>query len=96
MNRAELLTGMLSGAIVMGYAACALFLLRFWHQTRDRLFLVFSLAFWLLGLQRLALVLTDSAEETRTGLYVVRLSAYLLILVAIVNKNRASGARPPE
>jgi amino acid transporter len=88
MNRADLLLGLVSGAILMGYGVCALFFLRFWRQTRDRLFLVFALAFGLLGLQRLALVLTEPVEESRTGLYVVRLVAFLLILGAIVDKNR--------
>jgi uncharacterized membrane protein YeiB len=88
MNRADLLLGLVSGAILMGYGVCALFFLRFWRQTHDRLFLVFALAFGLLGLQRLALVLTEPVEESRTGLYVVRLVAFLLILGAIVDKNR--------
>ncbi|HEX2637908.1 MAG TPA: DUF5985 family protein [Gemmatimonadales bacterium] len=88
MNRDDLLLGLVSGAILMGYGVCALFFLRFWRQTRDRLFLVFALAFGLLGLQRLALVLTEPVEESRTGLYVVRLVAFLLILGAIVDKNR--------
>jgi hypothetical protein len=88
MNRDDLLLGLLSGAILMGYGVCALFFLRFWRQTRDRLFLVFALAVGLLGLQRLALVLTEPVEESRTGLYVVRLVAFLLILGAIVDKNR--------
>jgi uncharacterized protein DUF5985 len=94
MSRPELLTGLVGGAIVMGYATCALFFLRFWRETHDRLFLVFSLAFWLLALQRLALVLVEPVEETRTGLYVIRLFAFLLILAAIVDKNRSTDTRP--
>jgi peptidoglycan/LPS O-acetylase OafA/YrhL len=95
MNRADLMFGLVSGAILMGYAVCALFFLRFWRQTRDRLFLVFAVAFGLLGMQRLALVLTEPLEEWRTGLYMVRLVAFLLILGAIVDKNRADhGGKP--
>lgn len=96
MSRADLVQGLVSGAIVMGYATCALFFLRFWHQTRDRLFLVFSLAFWLLGLQRMALMLAEPAAEARTGLYLVRLLAFLLILAGIADKNRAPGDQPPQ
>jgi uncharacterized membrane protein YeiB len=91
MNRADLLLGLISGAILMGYGVCALFFLRFWRQTHDRLFVVFALAFGLLGLQRLALVLTEPLEEWRTGLYIARLLAFLLILGASVDKNRADG-----
>jgi uncharacterized protein DUF5985 len=79
-----------SGAIAMGYAVAGLFFLRFWRETHDRLFLTFSVAFWLLGAQRLALVFTRDMMEDHTGLYLVRLFAFLLILWAIVDKNRSS------
>jgi hypothetical protein len=88
--RATLLQ-LIPGAIVMGYAVAGLFFLRFWRQTRDRLFLIFAVSFWLLGLQRLALALTTQLVESQTGLYLVRLFAFLLILVAIVDKNRRPG-----
>jgi Family of unknown function (DUF5985) len=85
---------LIAGAIVMGYAVCGVFFLRFWRQTGDRLFLVFAFAFWLLGLQRLGLALTAPIEESRTGLYLVRLFAFLLILGAILDKNRSDDSRP--
>lgn len=85
---------LVSGAIVMGYAVAGLFFLRFWRQTRDRLFLIFATAFWILGLQRCALVFTRNMVEDDTGLYLVRLFAFLLILGAIVDKNRSS-PQPP-
>jgi hypothetical protein len=79
-----------SGAIAMGYAVAGLFFLRFWRGTRDRLFLIFGGAVWILGLQRLALAFTPDMVEENTGLYLVRLFAFLLILAAIVDKNRSS------
>jgi uncharacterized membrane protein len=88
--RATLLQ-LIPGAIVMGYAVAGLFFLRFWRQTQDRLFLIFAVSFWLLGLQRLALALTTQIIESQTGLYLVRLFAFLLILAAIVDKNRRPG-----
>lgn len=81
-------TQVISGAILMGYLVAGLFFLRFWRDTRDRLFLIFAVAFWILGLQRLALALTRDMMETQTGLYLIRLFAFLLILGAIVDKNR--------
>jgi uncharacterized protein DUF5985 len=93
MMGAGTLASVIAGATVMGYAVCGLFFFRFWRRTQDRLFLVFAFAFWLLGLQRLALVLVGPVEETRTGLYLVRLFAFLLILVAIIDKNRSAGGR---
>ena len=79
------------GAIVMGYAVAGLFFLRFWRQTRDRLFLIFAVSFWLLGAQRLALALTAQMAESQTAFYMIRLFAFLLILLAIVDKNRGRG-----
>ena len=79
---------LVSGAILMGYLVAGLFFLRFWRDTRDRLFLIFAVAFFLLGLQRVALVLTREMLESQTGLYLIRLFAFLLILGAIVDKNR--------
>jgi len=79
---------LVSGAIVMGYVVAALFFLRFWRDTRDRLFFIFALAFLLLGVQRLALVLTREMLESQTALYVLRLFAFLRILGGIVDKNR--------
>ena len=95
MTPAAVAINLMAGAIVMGYAVCGLFFLRFWRRTGDRLFLVFALAFWLLGLQRLALAFTEPVEESRTGLYLVRLFAFLLILWAIIDKNRAGGGARP-
>ena len=86
---------LISGAILMGYAVVGLFFLRFWRETRDRLFLIFAGAFWILGVQRLALVLSRDMVEDDTGLYLVRLFAFLLILGAIVDKNRSSSQPPP-
>jgi hypothetical protein len=85
---------LVSGAITMGYAVAGLFFLRFWQETRDRLFLIFAIAFWMLGLQRLALALSRNMVEDDTVLYLVRLFAFLLILGAIIDKNRSS-PQPP-
>jgi hypothetical protein len=85
----SMLAHVVSGAITMGYLVVGLFFLRFWRETRDRLFAIFAFAFWLLGIQRLALVLTGQVAETGTGFYLVRLFAFLLILAAIIDKNRA-------
>jgi hypothetical protein len=79
---------LISGAMTMGYTVAGLFFLRFWNRTRDRLFVLFSLAFFVLAAQRLALALTSHLIEDDIAFYVVRLLAYALILVAIIDKNR--------
>lgn len=86
---------LITGAIVMGYAVAGLCFARFWRQTRDRLFLIFAVSFWLLGIQRLALALTSAVVESDTALYLVRLFAFLLILAAIIDKNRGGGEAAP-
>jgi hypothetical protein len=78
----------LSGAVTFGFFLAALFLLRFWSRTRDPLFLSFAAAFGLLGLNQAALALADVPVEERSWLYLLRLLAFILILVAIVRKNR--------
>ncbi|MDF2441755.1 MAG: hypothetical protein JWN98_2739 [Abditibacteriota bacterium] len=77
-----------SGAIIMGYVVAALFFLRFWKQSRDRLFGFFATSFFILAVQRTALALTTQNNEGTIYLYVVRLIAFLLILIAILDKNR--------
>lgn len=75
------------GAIVMGCAVAGLCFLRFFRKTRDRLFAIFAGAFWLLGLNWLALAFIEG-NEARTALYFVRTLAFALILFAIIDKNR--------
>lgn len=79
---------LLAGAIAMAYLVCALFFLRFWRQTRDRLFLAFAVSFLLLCGQRVGLVLLAGNPEASLALYVVRLLAFVFILLAILDKNR--------
>jgi hypothetical protein len=76
--------GAISGALAMGYLVAAFFFLRYWTATRDRLFSFFSTAFFLLCIQRVLLL--TFAENL--WLYALRLLAFILILLAIADKNR--------
>lgn len=82
------MTSVLSGALVAGYLVVALFFLRFWNASRDRLFGLFAGAFGVLAAQRLALSLTGEYLENQTMFYLLRLAAFVVIIVAIVDKNR--------
>ena len=84
----------LRGAIAMANVVVGLFFIRFWRQTHDRLFLIFAAAFWLLALGRVAVTFFGhDVNEARTSLvYTIRLAAFVLIIVAIVDKNRARPA----
>jgi len=81
------------GAIAMACLVAGMFFLRFWRRTHDRLFIAFAASFWLLGLTRLAVAITMNQSEHRIFIYAIRLIAYLLILVAIVDKNRGAVPR---
>jgi hypothetical protein len=78
----------LSGAVALGFVVCALFFLRFWRRTRDGLFLYFGLAFLLLGTGQSVLALGNIPTEERGSVYLIRLLAFLLILVGIYRTNR--------
>lgn len=80
---------MLAGAIVAGYAVAALFFLRFWRTTRDRLFALFALAFGVLTINRVGMGVYDPTGAQGDHLLWVRLCAFGLILLAILDKNRS-------
>jgi membrane-associated PAP2 superfamily phosphatase len=82
----------LSGAVAAGFFVCALFFLGFWRRTRDTLFLAFALAFVLLGVGQSILALANIPTEERGSIYLFRLAAFALIIIAIVRKNRSASA----
>lgn len=86
----------LSGAAMATFGAAGVFFLRFWKASHDRFYLLFAVACWLLALERVALlVVRDATSSIRTPvtessswIYLLRLAAYVGILVAVVDKNR--------
>jgi hypothetical protein len=88
MNPGEL-SLVLSGAIAMGFCIAGLFFFRFWRDTADRLFAMFALAFWALALNYTMLAVVRASNDTRHELYLIRLVAFVLIIVAIVDNNRS-------
>ena len=87
------MTEFVAGLLVMGYAVAALFFLRFWRQTGDRLFGLFGWAFLLLAIQRVTLAMAVFHGTDTTPAYALRLIAFLLFLGAIFDKNRAGAGR---
>lgn len=79
----------LSGALMFGFFVAAGFFWRFWRRTSDRFFLIFTGAWVLLGIERLVLGLLNQPEQLNPGIYFIRLAAFLLIIAAIVDKNRS-------
>jgi Ca2+/Na+ antiporter len=90
-----LLNQFLLGAIVMACGVAGLYFLRFWRKTHDRLFALFAVAFWVLGANWMLLAFINQ-DEVRTWLYVIRLCAFLVILYAILEKNRAGREGRPS
>jgi uncharacterized membrane protein HdeD (DUF308 family) len=83
-----MIEGFLLGVIVTCSFVAAGFFARFWHATRDLLFMGFAAAFFLEGLNRIAFLFLDKPNAGDEAIYVVRLVSYLVILAAIANKNR--------
>jgi hypothetical protein len=76
------------GALAMGCAMTAVFFLRFWTVTRDRLLLYFALGFAVFSGHWAAFAIINPSVETRHLLYIVRLIAFALIIAGIIEKNR--------
>lgn len=89
----------LSGICMASFAASGLFFLKFWRVSKDRFFLFFCFASWILAIERVVLLVvrevygaTANANiaESNSWVYLLRLFAFLLILIAIFEKNRAT------
>jgi Family of unknown function (DUF5985) len=77
----------LAGASVLASAAIALFFLRFWRDTGDRLFLIFALAFAVFAVNRVMLSVLDDEGEAQTAVYLARAITFGLIVLGIADKN---------
>ena len=84
----------LDGASCLACAAIAVFFLRYWVLSRDRLLALFGLAFVVLAVNRVGLAVFDADGEAGTFVYVARALAFALIVAAVVDKNRPRRARP--
>lgn len=78
----------LHGALVLACWVAGLFFLRFWRLSGDRLFAFFCAAFWLLGINWLSLAANYWVPETRHQAFIVRLLAFVLIIIGVIDKNR--------
>lgn len=84
----------LRGAVVMASLAVGLFFFRYWRTTRDRLFAIFGIAFWLLALNW---ALSSLGGPLGPHAHLFRFVAFVLIAIAVLDKNRrTSDARRSE
>jgi hypothetical protein len=82
----------LSGMVTTGYLVAALFFFRFWHRTKDSLFVNFSIAFLLFASGQLGSIWFDGPHDDNTWIFLLRLAGFVLLLVAIVRKNYSPSA----
>jgi Family of unknown function (DUF5985) len=81
----------LAGVITMGCWTVGLMFLRLWRDSGERLFAMFGAAFWALALNWVALTIVTPAAESRHVFYLIRLAAFALIILGIIDKNRPRG-----
>ncbi len=85
----QVISSTLLGAISMASLVVALLFARFWRQTRDDFFLFFSIGFLLDSVTRFFLAIVPTDEKIEPLFYVSRLVTFSLIIIAIIQKNRA-------
>jgi len=82
-----------AGATGLECLIAGVFFLRFWWRTGEGLFLAFAVAFWLLGLNAVLPTLLSRPAQSHGEVYLLRLAAFLLIILAILAKNMRSRRR---
>ena len=87
----------LGGIMVASFAASGLFFLKFYRASKDNFFLLFALACEMLALERIVSMMTSvflpidpDATDSRFWIYLLRLTAFILILTAVIIRNRSS------
>lgn len=79
-----------SGALMICCLVAGLFFLKFWKQTGDNLFKLFSFSFFILSFERLVLGYLGGKNEPSPLVYLIRLGAFIVIIYAIIQKNKES------
>ncbi|HEY3800578.1 MAG TPA: DUF5985 family protein [Caulobacteraceae bacterium] len=82
-----------SGALCCGYALVALFFLRSWTRTHDRFFAGFAAAFALMAATEIVAALADTPRGQDARAYLLRLLAFVIIILTVLDKNAAGPPR---
>lgn len=85
---------MILGAIALSCFIASLYFIKFWRTTHDRFFLFFAISFFIEGCNRLLLGLIKYSNEEEPLFYLVRLVSFLVIIFAILDKNRKHKTLP--
>ncbi|HVU05904.1 MAG TPA: DUF5985 family protein [Polyangiaceae bacterium] len=79
------------GALTSCCLVAGLSFLRFWKSTQDRLFLFLAGGFGALAVNWVVISLSDPTAEGHHRVYVVRLVAFGIIILGVLDKNRRHG-----
>ncbi len=85
----------MQGAIAMGHLVVACFFVKFWRESRQRLFLYFACGFIVLTIHRTMFALTFGDPAWDTIPITLRLIGYLTILAGIIDRRVSAPATPP-
>ena len=83
----------IAGMLTMASAVVALFFLRYWRSSRDRLFAFFAAAFAAMAVEWAAVAARPDVEGFGYAIHLLRLLAFLLIIAGIIDKNRRPEGR---
>ena len=86
--RADAAVVLLNGATAMACLGIAAFFARFWRESVDRLFLCLSAAFVAFAANYAALGLLSVPDERRGYAFILRLLAFIMILIGLALKDR--------
>jgi hypothetical protein len=81
----------LSGIATMGFLVAGLFFVRFWHRTREGLFLAFGCSFFLFAANQALIALSAFPREDQSLFYLLRFTGFVILIAAIIAKNVAAG-----
>lgn len=85
----ELQSFLHGGIVVLSFIAGLQFL-KFYRLSRDRFFLWFAGAFWIFATGWIIRVFDSNPDEHAHLVYLPRLVGFVMILIAILDKNRRS------
>lgn len=88
-----------AGIACAAFGASGVFFLKFWRASRDPFFLHFTVACWLLAIERCAIIALDHVprdpelgSESGIWVYLIRLVAFVVILMGVIRKNQRGRA----
>ncbi len=85
-------TSFLHGMLALACFVIGLKFLKFWRVSKDRLFVWFAGAFWVFAAGWVIRASTLSEGEHGYIVYLPRLVGFLMIIAAIIDKNRQAKA----